>query len=120
MFVEKNTKENETFIYYLQWTGNEDALTRLEKLVEGASYDDLYGGDYSQVSLDTSIKIPQQVVDIQCNVHETINMYHPLFTKCVGTFTCPISDKELEENEHERARILDEMFYPCKIVHMFK
>ena len=119
MFVEKNTKKNETFIYYLQWTGNEDALTRLEKLIDGASYDEFYG-DYSQVSLDTSIKIPQQLVDIQCNIRETINIYHRLFTKCVGTFTCPISETHLEEDECERARILDELFYPCKIMHMFK
>lgn len=118
-FIEKNTKENETFVYYLQWTGNEEILTRLDRLINGASYETFYG-DHSIVGLDISVKIPESSVDIHCEINETINLYHNLFTKCVGKCTLTITDEEIEKNKYEKADILDCMFYPCKITTMFE
>ena len=108
-FIEQNHKENETFVFYLQWTGNEDALTRLEESVENAMYDDMYG-DYSSFSMDTSVKLTEDAVTQMCRLK--FGTYSRMFTKCTGVFKYPF-DGQISAEELDRA------FYACKIERMF-
>jgi hypothetical protein len=107
-FIEQNHKENETFVFYLQWTGNEDALTRLEESVENA-YDDM-DGDYSSFSMDTSVKLTEDAVTQMCRLK--LGTYSSMFTKCTGVFKYPF-DGQISAEELDRA------FYACKIERMF-
>lgn len=117
-FIEKNHKENETFIFFLQWTGNEAELRLLERATNKALLDDMYG-DYVEVHLDASARLSEATVDQMCRVSDT-NNYHRMFTKCTGTFKCPLTEEEIEtEDEYLLARTLDESFYSCKIEQMF-
>jgi hypothetical protein len=108
VFVEKNYHENETFLFYLQWTGNEDAIRLLEQNVKSVDYDDYPGS----LTLDTSIKITEDAVDQMCKV-DAANSYHKMFTKCTGVFTCTFEDRDVNTDT------LYDMFYPCKISQMF-
>jgi hypothetical protein len=117
VFYEKNHKENELFIFYLQWTGNEEELTKLHKFVSKARYDDM-DGDYSQVKLDLSVKLPQSAVDLHCRLHD-MNNYFNLFTKVTGMFKCPFGEKDEDMDEYETAKRIDEIFYSCNIRDMF-
>lgn len=119
-FIEKNTKEQETFIFYLQWTGNEEKLTDLYEFVKDASYDDLAGGEYSFVSMNIDVKIPEQFVDLQCSVRDGMNQYYPLFSKCVGTFGLEISDAIMKKNQYQRGVYIDHLFFSTRIRKMFK
>jgi hypothetical protein len=117
-FIEKNTKENETFVFYLQWTGNEEQLTLLNKAIEKACYDDIYG-DYSMVTMDIDIKIPESAVDIHKRIG-SFNGYHKMFTKCVGKFRCPFDIETIDStDECEMATLLDSFFFCCRIQKMF-
>jgi hypothetical protein len=117
-FIEKNHKENETFIFFLQWTGNQSELRLLESATNKALLDDMYG-DYVEVHLDASARLSEATVDQMCRVSDT-NNYHPMFTKCTGTFKCPLTEEKIEtEDEYLLARTLDESFYSCKIEQMF-
>ena len=118
VFFEYNSKEEETFIYYLQWTGNEDALTLLEKATEKAnSTQDSYKIIYS---LDTSVKLPEHVVDIHCRVINPNNSYHKMFTKCTGSFEPSVTQKVLDElHEHQLGEYLDEFYCGCRIEKQF-
>jgi hypothetical protein len=117
-FIEQNMKENETFIFYLQWTGNEEQLMLLNKGIEHACYDDIYG-DCSIVTMDINTKIPESAVDIHKRI-QSLNGYHKMFTKCIGTFTCPYNEETIESlDEFQMATLLDQTFYSCKIETMF-
>lgn len=117
--MEKNTKENEIFFFYCQWTGNESALTLLEKTIEKAEYDYMMG-DYISLEIDTT-RLPESIVDSHKNLFRQSNGYHRLFTKCTGTFICPISESDLEiKNTYEIAELINDVFYSCRIPKMFK
>lgn len=117
VFYEKNRKENEVFVFYLQWTGNEAEITKLNAIMSKALYDDMYG-DYSQVHLDLNVKLPESHVDSHCKLSD-MNGYHRMFTKCVGKFTCPFTADDEALDEYETAKCLDETFYSCRIRTMF-
>jgi hypothetical protein len=117
-FIEKNTKENETFVFYLQWTGNEEQLTLLDEAIR-KSCCHFMDGDYSLVTMDINVKIPESAVDIHTKLKH-FNAFHNLFTKCTGTFSCPITREIIDsKDEYEIASYLDEIFYTCKIMKMF-
>jgi hypothetical protein len=117
IFYEKNYKANEIFIFYLQWTGNEEELTNLQKFTTKALYDDMYG-DYSSVYIDLSTKIPESAVDIHCKLRD-MNGHHRLFTKCTGKFRCPFDEEDEKRDEYEMATLMDETFYSCHIKDYF-
>ena len=120
MFLEKNTKEDELFIFYLQWTHNEENLVKLESILDNANYDEMYG-DFVMLSLDTSVKFPESVVDLQCSMKKDLNGYCHLFNKCNGRFNyfdTPSIITE-EQEEHELAALLVDDFYTCRIRKMF-
>ena len=120
MFLERNTKENELFIFYLQWTGNEEALTKFEAIINKAKYEEMFG-DYVILALDTDIKFPESAVNLHCSNKYYVNCYFRLFSKCSGRFT--YFDKPniitKEQNDYKLARLLDSDFNTCKIQKMF-
>ncbi len=121
MLYEYNYKENELFIFYLQWTGNEEALKKLHKIISKAFFDDMYG-DFSLPTLNIKTKIPESAVDIHCQASDVIdpNCFHKLFTKCTGTFHYPFEDEDLEREEFELAQLIDSVLYSCKIERLFR
>ena len=120
VFYERNHKENETFLFYLQWTGNETELTRLATCLSEADFRELRG-DFVEVALDLGIKLPESVVDAHCQLKHTLNAYHPMFTKCTGVFHCPLDHSEigLELNASDVAKLINENFFRCRIKRMF-
>lgn len=121
MALEKNTKENELFIYYVQWNGNEEELTKLFEILKKQSWDDLYG-EYCTMSLNITEKLPENIVDIICKSHREIdiNCYHRMFSKCTGKFTNPISEESVHGlDECQIASLVDQTFWSCRLPRMF-
>jgi hypothetical protein len=116
VFAEKNYKENETFVFYLQYTGNEKKLEKFAKFLKKANYN-FMDGDYSTFSMQISAQISQQSV----NEHLRINLgsYDRMFQVCKGIFTFDLDTLE-NLSDIEIANTLDELFYLCRICHYFK
>lgn len=109
---EHNEKENEVFIYFCQWTGNEEELLKLSDVMGKSSFDYRAGSDASwfQMSLGT---ISESAVDEIVNKVTGFNMFNKMFHKCTGVFTCP----EFDDTDIERQ--LDELFYACQLPSYF-
>lgn len=116
VIFETNHKENETFVHYCQWTGNEAELIKLIGYIGEADYEELYGGDYSSVTAAMNKRIPEAAVDAHVGLDDP-NGYDAMFQKHKGTFLCPYFEDEDEESTpddqrpYEIAKWLDEMFY---------
>ena len=107
VIYETNHKENELFIHYCQWTGNEEQLTKFMALMDKADYDDFYG-DVSTVCYAKNKRVPELAVDAHMGLDDP-NSYSHLFKKHSGTFTCPEFDED--ESGGGIARSLDDLFY---------
>lgn len=115
VILEHNHKENEQFFHYCQWTGNEEELRKLFKVIDAACYDDMCG-DYSDFFCSKNL-ISETSVDEHVQMKE-FNSYDHMFQKHTGVFTCP--DFGDLEDEYENARNLDDVFYGCKLGNYFK
>jgi hypothetical protein len=112
IILEHNKKEEETYVLYCQYTGNEAEMEKLVKVIETACTDDMYG---DVAVFETShVKIPEAAVDIHCSIKDFGSYIH-MFQKCEGTFTCP----EFSEDPYEIAKELDEFFYHGKLRNYF-
>ena len=115
-FKENNKKENESFIFFLQYTNNEEAIENLSYYIEKADPSDL-NGDFSSFEIDINTKISES------SVHElekvNLGTFGPLFTVCKGLFSF---NKEMfdEVEESEWALKLDSLYYACRISDHFK
>ena len=116
--LERNTKENEQFFYYCQWTGNEKKLKQIHDLISSANYEYYMGGDYITLSIDMTF-IPESVVDINVKLFRNVNGYHRMFTKCTGTLSYDLDYNLDEIDEYECAKIINNTFYTCRLPHMF-
>ena len=115
LVVETNHKENEEFLHYCQWTGNEEELKKLFTLFEKADYETLLGGDYSSFWFST-ITISESAVDEHVKIKD-FGSYCHMFQKHTGKFVCPDFDTE---DEFDIAVRLDKYFYGCNIDGFFK
>lgn len=102
-FVERNNKECEVFLSYLQYTGNEAELQRLEKFMR-ASKTDLRGGDYSDFQINLDVRFSADVVNQMCKL--PYGEYASMFEKVAGKFKFP----PLEDTEDDNAIRMDELF----------
>ncbi len=117
MFMEKNHKEGDNFIFYLQYNGNEEEIVKLKNVVETANFDDLYG-DVSYFYIDTDNLISQSSVDEHI-VNTSFGNWGPMFQVCNGKMT--FNDEEYRElDASEIAKKLDEDFYHCRIKDLFE
>ena len=115
---ETDHKENESFFFYCQLDGNEEAFACLKEACAKAMYDDMYG-DYSSFQIDMT-PLPESVVDIHSKLFPNMNGYYSLFSKHTGTFHCPLSKEEVSElDEFVLAKRLDELFYGARLRTMF-
>jgi hypothetical protein len=116
VIYEFNHKENEMFIHYCQWAGNEAELTKLMGFIERADWDEM-GGDYSSVSVARNKRVPESAVDAHIGLEDP-NGYSRLFEKHTGKFVCPdfdededLDDEENRRHPHDLASDLDRFFY---------
>jgi hypothetical protein len=112
--VEKNYKENETFVHYCQWDGNEEELGKLLKVLDFALYDDM-DGDYSMLWHEEGF-ISESAVDQ--HVRLRYGCFDHMFQKHTGVFTCPEFD--YIRDEYEAAKMIDDFFYASKIKRYFE
>jgi hypothetical protein len=108
IILEHNKKEEETYVLYCQYTGNETEMEKLMAAIETACTDDLDG---DVAFFETSrVKIPEAAVDIHCSIKDFGSYIH-MFQKCEGTFTCP----EFSEDPYEIAKELDDYYFHGKL-----
>lgn len=117
-FIEYCRKDNLTRIYYLQYNGNEEELTKFYNYVSQAvetGYE--LGGDLSSFDMNLDTLIPEEAVDL----HTTLNDNpYVRFSKLDGTFKCPITEDDIEgTNSDDLAIILDERLYRGDIRYYF-
>jgi len=112
---EYNQKEHETFIFFLQYTGNEEAINDLSYFIKNANTEDLCG-HYSKFQIDNTTLLSQSTVDELNNVN--IGIFGPVFTVCKGRF---VFNKNHFNNLNslEWGLKLDELYYTCKISDYF-
>lgn len=113
--LETNHKERESFLHYCQWTGNEEELTKLLKIIDFASTDDMCG-DYSDFCC-SRVLISESAVNEHMQLKE-FGGYAHMFQKHVGIFTCPEFD--IENDSDTAARVLDDTFYGCRLKEHFR
>ena len=117
-FIEHNHKELERFIFYLQWTGNEEPLTWLHKTVNRSCSG--MEGDYSDFEMDIDVKFTEEMVDQHCKLN--YGSYSRMFQKVVGH--CMMWKgwrRDVEKmTEEEVANWLDRKFFGCCIGGLFE
>ena len=99
-FIERNNKECEVFLSYLQYTGNEAELQMLEKFMRG-SKTDLRGSHCSDFQMNLDVRFSVDVVDQMCKL--PYGEYASMFEKVSGRFKFP----PLDETDALR---MDELF----------
>jgi hypothetical protein len=115
-FKENNNKENESFIFFLQYDGNEEQLNKLNDIISKTDFSDLYGGDCSTFEIDIKTMISENSVDQITKIN--LGCFSHLFNKCSGEFKFPYVLFE-DLNESEMAFKLDQLFYACSIRNYF-
>jgi hypothetical protein len=69
VLAEKCRKENETFVWFLQWTGNEDEIRKLDAYLQAVTEsDEDYEGDISTYTLDITHTVSKQTAKEMCKV----------------------------------------------------
>jgi len=119
VFVEHNQKERESFIFYLQYTGNEKELELLYRLVTKADNGDLVGDVAYFEMADPSIRISQAAV----NEHKRIVLgtYSQTFQIVNGTLRFRFREDEIAHLDgYDIARVLDREFFHCRIKDCFE
>lgn len=114
LVLEHNHKEEEVFLHYCQWNGNEIELTKLFIYIERANYENM-GGDYSSFQYSQKI-LTEDAIDQHVAI-QGFNSYSSMFQKHTGKFVCP--DFDGYENGEDIARKLDRLFYACRLADYF-
>ena len=114
---ETNEKEdNEIALHYLQWTGNEEELTKLITVIKNATYGAI-SGDVARFEISIN-RIPEAAVDAHMACVNDFGKHynrHTFFHKHVGVFRCPEFGEEPRGYEGE----LDHYFYYERIAEWF-
>ena len=116
IFKEDNKKEHETFIFFLQYEGNERMINKLKDIIDSTDFSEMEG-DYSTFEINTQNKISESTVKELCSIQ--LGSYNDLFTECIGEFKFPYEDFEVL-SDIEKAKKLDDLFYACQIKNYFK
>jgi hypothetical protein len=117
MFLEKNFKEGDHFIFYLQYNSNEYEITKLKNILDKADFDELYG-DVSYFYIDTDNFISQIAV-MEHVANKTFGNWGPMFQVCNGKMT--FNDEEYKDlSPINLAKKLDTEFYHCRIKDLFE
>jgi hypothetical protein len=113
---EFNYKENESFIYFMQYTDNEENINILAEIISTAIFDNI-GGDYIKFEIDCNNYVSEKTVDeiIKCNFGSYFNMFSKLTGKMENLFFL----ENTNMNGYEKANLLDTMFFGNKIIKLF-
>jgi hypothetical protein len=114
--LETNHKENEIFIHYCQWTGNEEELGKLLKIIEFADPSNM-SGDFCDFCYSEK-KVSEGAVDE--HIRLGYGCFAHTFQKHTGVFKCPDIKEEEVEDKYKAAQMLDECFYACRLGDYFK
>ena len=112
-FIERNHKENESFIMFLQWTNNEELLTKLRDYIVSADPSNMCG-DYSEFEMDIKNKVSESTANEMIKLG--YGSYSNMYQKVNGTFLYSALD---EMDAEKKAHQLDEHFFHCKIRYYF-
>lgn len=116
--TEKNDHEAETWVHWLQYTGNEEEIAKLDALFKQWRADSEYDLDYT---LDLGVRAPEDKVDFAVEHAPDEGRYGPIFSKHTGTFTCPKDpglqeDPEVWEDPNTKR---EDLFYKGNIARYF-
>lgn len=134
-FIENCHRKNSTYIFYIQYNGNEEELAKLHKYLSMlGGWED---GESSDFILDMNTFFSEQTV--QDNLLKLKGIFYVVFFKCVGKFVCPItqeinesnynyedSEDSEEENSNNKLTLeelyekIQNLFYFCGMRNMFK
>jgi hypothetical protein len=118
VLIEHNQEEHESYIFYLQWNGNEEALQTLYGLVEEADVYSLLGDTNSFEMHDPRVRISQSAVDEHMNIGRCT---FRTFQAVNGIFTLPFSDDEIGDMDaYDIERMLKQVFFRSHIKDYFK
>ena len=98
VFMSSNPKEGETYIFYLQWTGNEERLGFLKSLFDKCDMEDVYdmvNTNMPLMQLDIKCRLSEEVVDAHMKIDE-FNSYQRMFNKCEGEFYLSMTPEDQE------------------------
>jgi hypothetical protein len=87
----EKTRENDTFVYYLQHTYNEDMLTTFYHIIK---YSD-YNGMDSSFDIDIYHLLSKKTVDEMMSVHIGVN--HNMFKRSNGVFKIPFNIESIKQ-----------------------
>lgn len=115
--TEKNEHECETWVFWLQYTGNEKEIAKLDALLKDWQANSRYDVDQT---LDLTPLVGEQVVDIL--VEYTPEGYMSYFNKVTGTFTCPEDPglDEVTEEWEDPNNSREDLFYKGQIRDYFR
>ena len=114
---EFNAKENESFIYFMQYTGNEETIASFSEFISKADYDEI-GGDYVKFEIDTENLVSENTANemIKCN----FGSYSCMFSKLTGKMVDPFHGDSAEDMEgNEIATLLTDKFFGNRITELF-
>lgn len=129
MFIllhEFNTKENESFIYFIQYTGNEKIIASFANFILKANYDNLEGGDYVKFEIDTKNLVSENTANEMINCK--FGSYSYMFSKLTGKMLDPFnkdSDSDSDSDSVEDmdgdkiATLLNDEFFGNRITKLF-
>jgi hypothetical protein len=115
---EFNTKELESFIYFMQYTGNEKTIASFANFISKADYGNLEGGDYVKFEINSKNLVSENTADemIKCN----FGSYSYMFSKLTGKMEDPFNGDSAEDMEgHEIATLLNDEFFGNRITKLF-
>jgi len=115
---EYNTKENESFVYFMQYTGNEETIASFADFLSKADYDNMDGGEYVKFEIDTKNFVSENTADemIKCN----FGSYNYMFSKLTGKMVSPFHGDSSEDMEGEKiATLLNDKFFGNRITKLF-
>jgi hypothetical protein len=126
VMISTNPKEQEVYLHYLQWTGNEERLTFLDSLLCNCDFEDVYERRNTimcPLHIDIEHKLPESAVDAHVKISD-INSYSRMFTKCTGEFNFNPNEQEKEEllqmDPYKLGEYLCDMFIPWRIPEWFR
>lgn len=119
-----NTIENEQYLHFCQWNGNEEALSTLQWLTHYIP-DDILISDTPSLTytINIHVKFSEESVNqfLRIDSNTTFNTSYPLITKCYGTLSLPaqLSPSAISDiSEFRRFEyipdLIHHLFYPFK------
>lgn len=119
-----NSKDNESFIYFIQYTGNEKTIASFADVISKADYSEMEG-HYVKFEIDIENEVSENTADemIKCNFGSyKFGPYSCMFYKLTGKMVNPFEDIDEYENidEDEIARRLSSKFFGNKIEKLFE